>query len=235
MGGIKRLCLTVFGLCGVLCLCALALPWVGPFREQATALLDNYYYWTALQVVFCVTALGVIVTLLRGLFTPRQRKTVVINRSGHDQITVTTAAIQSQASHVVESDGRFVAERVRVGAKKRGGVNVDLRIRPRHTVNLTQEGSRIHDELISGLSTICGDKVNRVNIEFLEAEQPIEVEPTYEDVESLDGGQAPLQIPQSVYDRLSQKEDEGEGGITVPMGQTDTTASDSSANAEGEV
>ena len=74
-----------------------------------------------------------------------------------------------------------------------------------------------------------------MNIEFLEAEQPIEVEPTYEDVESLDGGQAPLQIPQSVYDRLSQKEDEDEGGITVPMGQTDTTASDSSANAEGEV
>ena len=235
MGGIKRLCLTVFGLCGVLCLCALALPWVGPFQQEATALLSNDYYWTALQVVFCVTALGVLVTLLRGLFTPRRRKTVVIERSGHDQITVTTAAISSQASHVVESDGRFVAERVRVGAKKRGGVNVDLRIRPRNTVNLTKEGARIHDELISGLSTICGDKVSRINIEFLEAEQPIEVEPTYEDVESqsLGGSSEPLQIPQSVYDRLSQKE-AGESGA-VASSQPDGDGEATSSDTEGEV
>lgn len=235
MGGIKRLCLIVFGLCGVLCLCALALPWVGPYQRQATDLLDNGYYWIALQVVFCITALGVVIALLRGFFTPRQRKSVVIERSGHDQISVTTAAISSQASHVVEAGDRFVAERVRVSAKRRGGVTVDLRIRPRQTVDLSREGQRIHDELAEGLSTICGDKVSRINIEFLEAEAPLEVEPTFEDDE-LDGlaaGIDDLQVPQSVFDR-AQQDEQPVGDITVPLSHVGS-ADDGTGKTEGEV
>ena len=218
MGGIKRFCLIVFGLAGALCLCALALPWVGPYQSQATALMSNWYYYTTVQVVLAITALGTLVTLLRGLFTPRKRKTVVIDRTGGDQITVTTAAISSQASHVIESDGRFSVEKVHVLAKKRGNVQVDVRVRPKNTVNVAQEGSRIHDELVEGLSTICGDKVHRINLEFVEAEMP--------DVPAQNVLVEHLEVPASVFERAAAQEaigagaDDGSNDITVPMGHT---------------
>lgn len=226
MGGIKRFCLIVFGLAGALCLCALALPWIGPYQREATALMSNWYYYTTVQVVLGITALGMLITLLRGVFTPRKRKTVVIDRTGGDQITVTTAAISSQASHVVESDGRFTVEKVHVLAKKRGKVQVDLRVRPKNTVNVAQEGSRIHDELVEGLSTICGDKVRRINLQFVEAEMP--------DVPAQNVLVENLEVPASVFERAAAQEaiaastEDTANDITVPMGHTswDATASD---------
>ena len=37
MNGFKRFCLFVFSLAGLLSLVALALPWVGPWQQQAAA------------------------------------------------------------------------------------------------------------------------------------------------------------------------------------------------------
>lgn len=212
MGGFKRFLLIIFVLAAGLCLAALALPWFGPFQGQAAAMMDNWYYFIGVQVALAITLVGVVVTLLRALFTPRKRKTVVVDRSGGDQITVTTAAISSQATHVIEDGDRFVAEKVRVSAKRGGKVRVDVRVRPRHTVDISREGKELHDAVTAGLSTICGEKVKHVNLEFVEAELPEPAQNVL--VERIDD----LQVPQGVFERA--KEEPGEEGhdITVPMG-----------------
>ena len=212
MSGLRRFCLIVFTIAGALCLCVLALPWVGPYQREATALMDKPYYSIAMQAHLAITALGVIVALLRALFTPRKRKTVVIDKSGGDQITVTTAAISSQATHVIEGQDRFIAEKVRVNAGKRG-VTVNVRVRPRHTVDLTAEGKRLHDDLSQGLATICGDRVRHVNLEFVEAAEPAPaLDVTVEPVEQLGGSETAFE-PAALGGQTS-----GDAGITVPMG-----------------
>lgn len=214
MNGLRRFCLIVFALAGALCLCALALPWIGPYQREATAMMDNDYYYIAVQVVLAITALGVVVALLRALLTPRKRKTVVVDKMGGDTITVTTAAIASQATHVIEGSGRFIAEKVRVNSKGRGNVSVDVRVRPRYTVDITDEGKRLHEDLARGLAIICGERVRHLNIEFLEAEAPEPAQDVHverlddidEQVEQLGQPEEQAQIPEvpaSVYERAN--------------------------------
>lgn len=234
MNGLRRFCLIVFALAGALCLCALALPWIGPYQREATAMMDNDYYYIAVQVVLAITALGIVVALLRALLTPRKRKTVVVDKMGGDTITVTTAAIASQATHVIEGSGRFIAEKVRVNSKGRGNVSVDVRVRPRYTVDITDEGKRLHEDLAKGLSIICGERVRHLNLEFLEAEAPEPAQDVH--VEKLDdqasAGQfdqpaEQVQIPEvpaSVYERAnammeSVEEAESEASEEVPATQ----------------
>lgn len=212
MGGIKRFCLFVFGLAGVLCLCALALPWVGPYQSEAAALMANPYYYLASQIVLAITAFGLILTLLVSIFAPRKRKTVVISSEGGDQITVTKTAISSQATHVIEDGDRFVAEKVHVGLGRGGKIEVAARVRPRRVVDVTTEGKRLHDDLAAGLATVCGDRVEHVNLEFVEAEMPEPAQDVVvETVESLE-------VPESVHEhaeRLAEAEESAD--ITVPL------------------
>ena len=223
MGGLRRFALIIFSVAGVLCLAALALPWVGPYQSEAAALMDNNYYYMAMLAALGITAAGVVITLLRALFTPRKRRDVVIDRAGGDRITVTTKAIQSQAVHAVEADGRFVAEKVRVDAKKRG-VQLNVRVRPRNTVNLAQEGRVLHDELAGNLMTICGDRVRRINLEFVEAESPIPAENvTVEPVGALE-------VPDSVFEHAAQLE--ASEGVTVPAAVLSASAPASEAPEE---
>lgn len=168
MGFFKRLCLFVFGLAGLLALTALVLPWFGPWTSEATALLGVDEYYIAVEALVLVTALGCLVCLLRSIFK-RNRKTVIVAKEGGDQITVTRDAIASQATHVIEEDGAYVAKRVSVWAKKRGHVRVAARVQPQMTVDTVAAGRDLHDRLVAGLTTVCGDNVDSVDLEFLNA------------------------------------------------------------------
>lgn len=168
MGFFKRLCLFVFGLAGLLALTALVLPWFGPWTSEATALLGVDEYYIAVEALVLVTALGCLVCLLRSIFK-RNRKTVIVAKEGGDQITVTRDAIASQATHVIEEDGAYAAKRVSVWAKKRGHVRVAARVQPQMTVDTVAAGRDLHDRLVAGLTTVCGDNVDSVDLEFLNA------------------------------------------------------------------
>lgn len=168
MGFFKRLCLFVFGLAGLLALTALVLPWFGPWTSEATALLGVDEYYIAVEALVLVTALGCLVCLLRSIFK-RNRKTVIVAKEGGDQITVTRDAIASQATHVIEEDGAYTAKRVSVWAKKRGHVRVAARVQPQMTVDTVAAGRDLHDRLVAGLTTVCGDNVDSVDLEFLNA------------------------------------------------------------------
>ncbi len=168
MGFFKRLCLFVFGLAGLLALTALVLPWFGPWTSEATALLGVDEYYIAVEALVLVTALGCLISLLRSIFK-RNRKTVIVAKEGGDQITVTRDAIASQATHVIEEDGVYTAKRVSVWAKKRGHVRVAARVQPQMTVDTVAAGKDLHDRLVAGLTTVCGDNVDSVDLEFLNA------------------------------------------------------------------
>lgn len=169
MGGFKRLCLAVWALAGIFTLLALGLTWVGPWTNVASALMVINGYWMALEVCFCITAVGLVVTLLRALFS-RRVKTVEVTTVDGGVISVTRAAIASQASHIVEADGSCVAARVSVSAKPRGHVRVHVRVLPHESVDVVEKGAELHEELCLGLAAVCGDKLEDVSLEFVEPE-----------------------------------------------------------------
>ena len=145
MNGFKRFCLIVFSLAGLLTLTALALPWVGPWTAQAKGLLANGIYFTALEVLFCITALGLVVLLFRAILARKNKKNILVTSVDGGQITVSRDAIASQAAHIIEEDGTFTAVRVDVDARKRSKIKVHARVLPtsrRRETNCTSASPR---------------------------------------------------------------------------------------------
>lgn len=213
MSGFKRLCKVVFALAGLFSLGALGLTWLGPWRDVASALMVVDGYWYALQACFAVTAIGLVVMLFQGLFA-RKTRTVQVATVDGGAITVTREAIASQAEHIVEADGTCTASRVHVDAKPRGHVRVAVRVLPHETTDVVVKGAQLHEELMQGLSAVCGNTVEDVSLEFVEprsytdaradADEDGFADVTVEDVAEAEQGQA------AAADSISE--------ITVPMG-----------------
>ena len=199
MSGFKRLCKVVFALAGLFSLGALGLTWLGPWRDVASALMVVDGYWYALQACFAVTAIGLVVMLFQGLFT-RKTRTVQVATVDGGAITVTREAIASQAEHIVEADGTCTASRVHVDAKPRGHVRVAVRVLPHETTDVVVKGAQLHEELMQGLSAVCGNTVEDVSLEFVEprsytdaradADEDGFADVTVEDVAEAEQGQA---------------------------------------------
>ena len=213
MSGFKRLCKVVFALAGLFSLGALGLTWLGSWRDVASALMVVDGYWYALQACFAVTAIGLVVMLFQGLFA-RKTRTVQVATVDGGAITVTREAIASQAEHIVEADGTCTASRVHVDAKPRGHVRVAVRVLPHETTDVVVKGAQLHEELMQGLSAVCGNTVEDVSLEFVEprsytdaradADEDGFADVTVEDVAEAEQGQA------AAADSTSE--------ITVPMG-----------------
>lgn len=211
MGGFKRLCLAVWSLAGMFTLAALGLTWVGPWTKVASALMVIDAYWMALEVCFCLTAVGLVACLLRALFS-RRVKTVEVTTVDGGVISVTCEAIASQAKHIVESDGSCAASRVSVSAKPRGHVRVYVRVLPHESVDVVEKGAELHEELVVGLAAVCGDKLEDVSLEFVEPEAvtlATQAAPAEYGGEPASTDEAPAAEPEAA-DSTSE--------ITVPMG-----------------
>ncbi|MBQ9007373.1 MAG: alkaline shock response membrane anchor protein AmaP [Atopobiaceae bacterium] len=218
MNAFKRICLFLFGVSGIVALVTLALPWFGPWTRGATTLMTVNWYVTMVQVALGITALGVLVSLGRAIFTPRKSKTVVVTKQSGDEVTVTTAAISSQAAHIVEEDHDFFAERVTVVAKRRGHVRVFVRVRPAHAINVTEEGARLHARLEEGLSALCGKSIDRIVLEFVEPDS-LDPKPEYLDVSESPSVEAGSYVGAATYETLapSSSSPDYPTEITVPM------------------
>ena len=170
MGIFKRICMLIFSLAGLVSLTCLSLPWVGPWTLTMTRMLREYWYYATLEVLVVTTGVGLLVCLLVALLT-RNRKVVVVGRAGADEIAITRDAIASQATHVIEEDGTLRARRVAVRAKRYGHVCVSCRVQPLRTIDTVTAGVALHDRIVEGLRTVCGDNVDRVGIEFVNANE----------------------------------------------------------------
>ncbi len=176
MNWLKRLCLFVFGLSGLLSLAALSLVWVGPWVSQArTLLLESQWYFLVLEVLVCVSALGLLACLLASLFSPRNPRETVVATVDGGNITVTRNAIVSQARHVIEADGNCIAASIRVRMRKRGHVRVFARVTPRRPIDVVAFGEELYARLSDGLAKVCGQSVQSIDVVFT-------------DPQSLEGG-----------------------------------------------
>ncbi len=205
MGWFRRLCLFILGLAGILALVALSLPWVGPVTAEAASLLTIPAYFYAVEVCVAITGLSLVGFLLASIFWPRNPKAVIISRGKGGDVTVTRSAIASQVSHIIEEDGTCEASNVRVRARKRGSIRISVRVIPQFSVNIVEKGAELHERLDEGLARICGDKVQRVDLQFADPRVMAVEDGDYEDTEADDMGF-------EVHGVTSSEE-----GITVPI------------------
>ncbi|MBE5024296.1 alkaline shock response membrane anchor protein AmaP [Olsenella sp. DSM 107455] len=209
MRGLKRLCTVIFVLADLFVLAALFLTWYGPWTAAASALLYLEPYALAVLICLAVSALGLLVLLVRALFAGRKVRTVEVATVDGGVISVTRDAIAAQASHIVEADGTCTAARVRVDAKPRGHVRVHVRVLPRRTVDVVLKGAELHAELIDGLAAVCGDTVEDVSLEFVEPEAVTLSEPD-ETTAAEEAPRSAEPAPEQAADPTSE--------ITVSMG-----------------
>ncbi len=188
MNGFKRFCIIVFSLAGMLCLAALALPWIGPWQREAASLMGLTVYFSIVEVVFCITALGLLILFFRALFTRSNKKSIIVTSVDGGQITVSRDAIASQAAHIIEEDGMFTAVRVDVDTRKRSKIKVHARVLPSTSVDVTARGNELHNRLATGLAAVCGNNVSSISLDFEEPEEvtstvsyaPAAYDPAYE-------------------------------------------------------
>lgn len=167
MGGFKRFCLFVYSVMGILCLTALALPWFGLFGPETGALLETGWYVTAVEACLAVTALGLVVTLVRSIALRRPRAITVMDIDG-GEVSVTVDAVASQAAHIAEEGGLVSAEDVSVRPRRHGPVDVTVKVTPFESVDVTAEAPALHSALTHGLAVMCGERLGTVSVEFLE-------------------------------------------------------------------
>ena len=224
MGGFKRFCMFVFGLVGLLGVIALALTWVGPWTAQASALMsvENYFY--AVEVGVAIALVIMLVVLLRSIFA-RSVRTIEVTTVNGGTISVSRDAIASQATHIVEADGTCTADRVDVKAKKSGHVRVHVRVLPHETVDVVAKGAELHDSLVRGLASVCGDKVDRVSLEFIEPESVTVATPASATESEPLPEAAPAYEPPAVEETEPTERLDSTSEITVSMGGS-RTASD---------
>jgi hypothetical protein len=172
MNWFKRLCLFVFGLSGLLSLAALSLVWVGPWTTQARSLItETRWYFIALEVLVCLSAVGLLACVLVSLFAPRNPKATEVAEVDGGKITVTRTAIATQTRHIIEADGACEPVSIHVRVRKRGHIKVHARVRPHLPVNVVDRGAILYSELEQGLAKICGDNVEKIGIVFTEPAQ----------------------------------------------------------------
>ncbi len=172
MNWFKRLCLFVFGLSGMLSLAALSLVWVGPWTTQARTLIsENRYYFIVLEVLVCISALGLLMCFLAALFSPRNPKESVVAEVPGGEITVTRTAVVSQVRHIMDIDGTCYPASIHVRMHRRGRINISVRARPHIPIDVVERGAILYQELEEGLAKVCGESVQSINLVFTEPEQ----------------------------------------------------------------
>lgn len=184
MHAMKKLLRIVFALAGLLSLAALGLTVFGPWTGQALALFRMDWYSYLVQALMAITAIGLIVNLFQGILS-RKNDSVIIDRLEGGQLVVSRDAIASQAAHIVEADGTCVAQDVRVSAKRKGHVKVDVKVLPHSSVDVVSKGQALHDQLAHDLAALCGNNIDSISLEFLQPEtatdlaQATSYEPAY--------------------------------------------------------
>lgn len=186
MNGFKRLCLFFYGLFGLCALAALFLTWVGPWTQQARAMLEVRWYYFALLAMVAITALGLVIDILRALFTPSNAKETVIATIDGGAITVTRNAIIAQVKSVIEEDESCKASNVRVMLRKKGYVRVKARVKPLAQLDVVTYGEDLHRRLSEGLRKVCGDAVKSIDLTFVEPSKRVQPEDEANDANATD-------------------------------------------------
>ncbi len=248
MGIFKRLCMLIYALTGIFFFGSLLAASYDATSTYALYVFRLSFVQQLMKIAPFIIVFGCVIMLLRAIFT-RNRKVVIISKAKDNKITVSLHAIESQAKHVIEEDGRFCVVRLYVKAAKYGHIRVNARIQPEETEDLLTASDELKSKLYAGLSVIVGNHIDSINLEFAQAKNyvsvsdedlvaPVSTEPLPNvadtDVDStdvshtLDGADTftvSADIQRPIHTKLLHKS----SGITVPISHYGTadTASNS--------
>lgn len=248
MGIFKRLCMLIYALTGIFFFGSLLAASYDATSTYALYVFRLSFVQQLMKIAPFIIVFGCVIMLLRAIFT-RNRKVVIISKAKDNKITVSLRAIESQAKHVIEEDGRFCVVRLYVKSAKYGHIRVNARIQPEETEDLLTASDELKSKLYAGLSVIVGNHIDSINLEFAQAKNyvsvsdedlvaPVSTEPLPNvadtDVDStdvphtLDGADTftvSADVKRPIHTKLLHKS----SGITVPISHYGTadTASNS--------
>lgn len=217
MSGLRRFVLFVFSLAGLAC-AVVPLVAMAPRASDLAAMVETLASYRGAELAYLVCVLMTLacctVNLLRALFSRRHDSISVMDIDGGD-ITVTRAAVASQASHVVEESGIGLAKNVEVRAGKTGPVHVTVELTPFRSVDVTRVAPGLHEALVAGLTAMCGERLGAVDVEFLEPREGSSLADDVDDAYDEDADEAGSGAADD--DVAHESAADATGDITIPM------------------
>ena len=150
MGKFKRFCMIVFVVAAVLGIGVLAALWFAwePLFPAIAWLMSMPWFFVVEAVLLGITALGLLVVLIRAITAPGKNSQLELERD-NGSIAITQNAIQSTVKHVVESHHGLSTDNVKVHITNKHDprMSIHAKIDPGRNAELGQLGAKLQDEI----------------------------------------------------------------------------------------
>ena len=169
MGKFKRFCMLVFVVAAVLGIGVLAALWFAwePLFPAIAWLMAMPWFYVVEAVLLGITAVGLLVVLIRALTAPGKNSQLEIERD-NGSIAITQNAIQSTVKHVVEAHHGLSTDNVKVDITNKHDprMAIHAKIDPGRNAELGELGAKLQNEISSTLEAFTGYPVDSVRITF---------------------------------------------------------------------
>ncbi len=169
MGKFKRFCMIVFVVAAVLGIGVLAALWFAwePLFPAIAWLMAMPWFYVVEAVLLGITAVGLLVVLIRALTAPGKNSQLEIERD-NGSIAITQNAIQSTVKHVVEAHHGLSTDNVKVDITNTHDprMAIHAKIDPGRNAELGELGAKLQNEISSTLEAFTGYPVDSVRITF---------------------------------------------------------------------
>ena len=169
MGKFKRFCMIVFVVAAVLGIGVLAALWFAwePLFPAIAWLMAMPWFYVVEAVLLGITAVGLLVVLIRALTAPGKNSQLEIERD-NGSIAITQNAIQSTVKHVVEAHHGLSTDNVKgeITNKHDPRMAIHAKIDPGRNAELGELGAKLQNEISSTLEAFTGYPVDSVRITF---------------------------------------------------------------------
>ena len=169
MGKFKRFCMIVFVVAAVLGIGVLAALWFAwePLFPAIVWLMAMPWFYVVEAVLLGITAVGLLVVLIRALTAPGKNSQLEIERD-NGSIAITQNAIQSTVKHVVEAHHGLSTDNVKVDITNKHDprMAIHAKIDPGRNAELGELGAKLQNEISSTLEAFTGYPVDSVRITF---------------------------------------------------------------------
>ena len=169
MGKFKRFCMIVFVVAAVLGIGVLAALWFAwePLFPAIAWLMTMPWFYVVEAVLLGITAVGLLVVLIRALTAPGKNSQLEIERD-NGSIAITQNAIQSTVKHVVEAHHGLSTDNVKVEITNKHDprMAIHAKIDPGRNAELGELGAKLQNEISSTLEAFTGYPVDSVRITF---------------------------------------------------------------------
>ena len=169
MGKFKRFCMVVFVVAAVLGIGVLAALWFAwePLFPAIAWLMAMPWFYVVEAVLLGITAVGLLVVLIRALTAPGKNSQLEIERD-NGSIAITQNAIQSTVKHVVEAHHGLSTDNVKVDITNKHDprMAIHAKIDPGRNAELGELGAKLQNEISSTLEAFTGYPGDSVRITF---------------------------------------------------------------------